>query len=156
MISDVDIRLLLGLSDPASVPANSVEPVTEREPLAPGLTATIERHVTDEDTAIALGSGAVPVLGTPRLIAWCEAATVEAVQRMLDAGTTTVGTSVNVDHIAPTPVGETIQATAALDRIDGRILRFTVTALHGDTPIARGTISRAVVDIERFLARLID
>ena len=114
--------------------------------LEPGLQATITRTVGDDDTAIALGSGDVPVLGTPRLVAWCEAATVEAVRSALDPDSTTVGTNVSIDHLAPTQVGSTVTATATLDSFERRRLVFSVTAHEGTTVIGAGTVNRVVVD----------
>jgi len=120
--------------------------------LQTGLQTTITHTVAEADTAIAVGSGSLPVLGTPRLVAWCEAATVAAISAAIDPTQTTVGTNVNIDHLAPTRVGGEISATATLDAIDGRRLTFSVTALEGDNPIGSGTITRALVDIERFMA----
>ena len=122
--------------------------------LRPGLRATVEHVVTDADTAQALGSGDVPVLGTPRVVALLEAATVQATRAALPQGSTTVGTGVEVEHLAPTPVGGRVQAVAELTAVDGRTLVFGVSA-HGDGEVlAHGTVRRAVVDVGRFLARL--
>lgn len=125
-------------------------------PLQAGLTATVERRIGADDLAPALESGDVPVLGSPRLIAWCEAATVAAVAGHLDDGETTVGMRVHVDHVAPTIAGRTVTAEAHLSRIEGRRLTFDVGARDGDTPIASGQIIRVVVDRERFLERVDD
>lgn len=110
--------------------------------------------VGDADTAIALGSGDVAVLATPRLLAWCEAATVAAVASGLDPGTTTVGMRVQIDHLAPTPVGRVITAAAELEKVEGRRLTFAVTAHDGGDLVADGRITRVVVDVDRFLARV--
>lgn len=117
--------------------------------------------VTPTDTALAVGSGDVPVLGTPRLIAWLEAATVAATHELyvdpLATGQTSVGTRVDVEHSAATPVGARVTVTADLAHRDGRLLRFTVSAQHdvgdGDVVVAQGTITRVVVDRERFITR---
>ena len=122
--------------------------------LEAGLQASVTRVVGEDDTAIALGSGDVPVLGTPRLVAWCEAATVQAIASELDAGATTVGTRVEIDHLAATAVGATVVAAASLQSVDRRRLTFAVTAHEGDKLIAEGTIARVVVDRERFVAGL--
>lgn len=109
--------------------------------------------VTESDTAIALGSGDVPVLATPRLIAWLEAATVrEAAPRLAD-GQTSVGTAIRVRHLRATPVGGTIEVAAAVSAMEGRHLTFHVAAHdgHGDS-VADGEIERVVVDRQRFLA----
>ena len=109
------------------------------------------------DTAVALGSGDVPVLATPRLIAWLEAATVDACPP-LGSDETSVGTRVDVEHLAASPMGASVDVTAELIHRDGRLLRFQVMAHHdaGGDPvlIARGEITRVVVRREPFLARL--
>ena len=109
--------------------------------------------VTDEDTAIALGSGDVPVLGTPRLVAWLEAATLQVVAPLLEDGRTTVGTAVRVTHRRPTAVGGTIGCTAeVLSGPDekGR-LTFAVRAVDGEGQLAgEGEIDRVVVERATF------
>ena len=122
--------------------------------LQPGLRGTAELTVAEADTAAALGSGDVPVLGTPRLVALLEAAAVAALHGHLDAGTTSVGSSVEVEHLAATPIGATVQAEAALVAVDGRTLRFEVRARDERAEVARGVHRRAVVDRERFLQRV--
>jgi predicted thioesterase len=124
-----------------------------------GLEAALSFDVSDDDTALALGSGDVPVLATPRLVAWLEAATVECLAAVLDAGTTSVGTRVEVEHVAPSPVGAAVVARASVSYVDGRLVRFEVAAEHtvgGRDPevVATGRVTRVVVDRERFLARL--
>ena len=121
----------------------------------PGLNAAVEHTVTDADTATVLGSGDVPVLGTPRLVALAEAATVAALAGRLDGGQTSVGTRVELDHLAATAVGGTVVVRAELSAVDGRSLRFAITAVDGSgTTVGRGTLVRAVVDRVRFLSRL--
>lgn len=121
----------------------------------PGLHAAVEHTVTDSDTAAALGSGDVPVLGTPRLVALAEAATVAALAGRLDGGSTSVGTRVELDHLAATAVGGTVVVRALLAAVDGRSLRFEITAVDGSgATVGRGTVVRSVVDRTRFLARL--
>ena len=109
--------------------------------------------VTDADTAIALGSGDVPVLGTPRLVAWLEAATVSTAASLLEDGHTTVGTAVRVKHRAPTAVGGTIGCTAeVLSGPDekGR-LTFAVRAVDGEGQVAgEGEIDRVIVERATF------
>ena len=106
--------------------------------------------VERSDTAIALGSGDVSVLGTPRLVALCEEATVDAVTHAIASDRTTVGIRVELDHLAPSHVGDAIVATAQLDAVEGSRLRFIVTASDGRREIGRGVIVRAAVDRERF------
>jgi len=113
------------------------------------------RHeVTDADTAVALGSGDVPVLATPRLIAWMEAATVRAADTFLATGQTTVGTGIRIEHRHATGVGGSIEVTAAPQRhAASRRLTFDVQAIDGSGQvIAAGQIERAIVDRQRFLA----
>ena len=114
--------------------------------------------VTHSDTAIALGSGDVPVLATPRLIAWLEAATVEACPD-LAADETSVGTRVDIEHLLATPIGARVDAAAELVHRDGRLLRFAVSAQHdvghGPALIAQGQVTRVVVRREPFLARAV-
>ena len=122
--------------------------------LEPGLSARVALTVTEADTAQTLGSGDVPVLGTPRVVALVEAATVRATARYLPTGTTTVGTRVELEHLSATPIGGTVTAEARLSTVDGKRLAFAVTVHDGDRLAARGTVERALVDRERFLARV--
>jgi fluoroacetyl-CoA thioesterase len=133
-----------------------------------GLRATITADVTDDDTAQALGSGDVPVLGTPRLLSLAEAACMAAVAPNLREGQTTVGTAVSLEHKRASPVGASLEVEAELTRIDGRRIWFNFIAYGpgtGDDVVARGdaadppavvigagTLERMVVDTERFLA----
>ena len=115
--------------------------------------ASVTHTVGDADTAAALGSGDLPVLATPRVLAWLEAATCAALD--LDDSRTSVGTRVEVEHIAASPVGATITATADLVHEDGRLLRFRVAAHDGHgTLVAHGEVRRVVVDRTRFLERV--
>ena len=117
-------------------------------------TATLTFSVTDLDTARAVGSGDLPVLGTPRLLAWMEAATCAAVAGSLD-GATSVGTRVSVEHLAASAVGERVEVSATLVHRDGRLLRFSVEATDGrGRLVGQGEVTRVAVDPERFLARL--
>ncbi|WP_433262391.1 thioesterase family protein [Micromonospora vinacea] len=120
---------------------------------APGLTAQVELTVTDADTAQAVGSGDVPVLGTPRVLALAEAATVAATATGMPPGSTTVGTRVELEHLAPTVVGRTVRAQALLATVDGRRLSFEVTVSDGDQTVARGRVDRILVDRARFVER---
>ena len=119
--------------------------------LKPGQEATVEETVTGAMTAERLGSGDLPVLGTPAVLALVEAAAVAAVDVALDASTTTVGASVKLDHVAPTAVGRSVTATAALVEVDGRRLRFRFEVTDEAGPVAHGEHPRVIVDRERFL-----
>jgi predicted thioesterase len=118
--------------------------------------ATLTFTVTDDDTAAAVGSGSLPVLGTPRLLAWCEAATCAAIDPSLDDGSTSVGTRVALEHQGASPVGGELEVTASSTYVDGRLHRFAVAARHtGDSKVvATGEITRVVVDTEKFMSRL--
>jgi predicted thioesterase len=114
------------------------------------------RHeVTEADTSIALGSGDVPVLATPRLVAWLEAATVDAAASSTGPGQMTVGTGVRVAHRRATFVGGTVTVEATLaGPADGGRLRFLVRAVDATGEVvADGEIDRVVVDRERFLRK---
>jgi fluoroacetyl-CoA thioesterase len=116
-----------------------------------GAITRVSLTVTDADTAQAFGSGDVPVLGTPRVLALAEAATVAATASRLPAGKTTVGTRVSLDHLVATAIGHTVTATAHLAKADGRRLIFEVTVRDGDQLVAEGRVERAIVDRQRFL-----
>jgi predicted thioesterase len=120
-------------------------------PLEPGLTAEVAIAVTDDDTAIAFGSGEVPVLGTPRVVALVEEAAVKALESRLPTGQTTVGMRVQLDHLAPTAVGHKVRAEATLKEVEGRRLTFAV-AVHDERGlVAAGKVTRVIVDIDRFM-----
>ena len=122
--------------------------------LRPGLTGEVEHTVSAADTAVALGSGDVPVLGTPKVLALAEAATVAAVAAALDAGSTSVGTAVTLRHRAATAVGGRVVASAELTGVDGAALTFSVSVRDGEgRVVADGEVERAVVARERFLAK---
>jgi predicted thioesterase len=119
--------------------------------------ASVERTVAEHDTAAALGSGDLAVLSTPRLLAWCEAATCAVVASYLTAQQTSLGTRVQLDHVGASAVGSVVRVTAAVSYVDGRLVRFEVVARDGedDRMVAHGEVTRVVVDRERFLSRLV-
>lgn len=123
---------------------------------SPGLAARVELTVTDADTAQAIGSGDVPVLGTPRVLALAEAATVAVTARTMPPGMTTVGVRVELEHRIATPVGRTVAALARLAKVDGRRLLFEVTVAEGERIVAEARVERVLVDRQRFLARAFD
>lgn len=112
-----------------------------------------ELVVGDADTALALGSGDVPVLATPRVVALCEEATLRAVEGHIGAGQTTVGMRVQLDHVHPSPVGDKVRAEATLEKIEGRRLTFTVSVNDARSLLACGKVTRVIVDVERFLEK---
>jgi predicted thioesterase len=119
--------------------------------IAPGLRAVFDHTVAEPDTAVALGSGDVPVLGTPRVLALAEQATVAALAGALDPGTTSVGTRVELDHLAASPVGAAVRVSAELERVRGRRLEFAVELRDGERLAARGRVTRVLVDRDAFL-----
>lgn len=125
-----------------------------RMTLAPGLQARLLIMVEREDTAAKVGSGDVPVLATPRVLALAEQATRQAVAGALAPGQTSVGTRVSLEHLAASPVGAHVEVAVELTEVDGRRLVFGFTARDREALVASGTIERVVVDRERFLARL--
>jgi len=119
------------------------------------MTTTLEFEVTADDTAGALGSGDVDVLATPRLLAWCEAATVAALAGQLTPERTSVGSRVRLEHLAPTPVGAAITVNAELEHQDGRLVRFSISAVdRAGRLIATGEVTRVIVDRQRFADRV--
>jgi len=121
-----------------------------------GLRGRAALRVAAEHTAERLGSGDLPVLGTPALAALFEAAAVQALAGHLTAGETTVGTRIEVTHLAPTPVGSEVHAEAELVAVEGRTLRFAATAFDRHEKIGECRHEHAVVSRERFLWRLND
>ena len=122
--------------------------------LTPGMTAEISITVGEDDTAAAFASGAVPVLATPRLVGLMEEAAALAVQPALPPEQTTVGTRVEMRHLAPTPIGMRVTARAELVAIEGRRMRFRVEARDAQELVADGTHERVVVDWSQFLDRV--
>jgi predicted thioesterase len=118
-----------------------------------GARAEIRHVVTNADTAIALGSGSVPVLGTPKVVALCEQAAVAALVGMLADGHTSVGMRVQIDHLQPTAVGVEVVAEAVLEKVEGRRLIFHVAVNDPRGLVAAGRVVRVVVDTERFLEK---
>ena len=119
--------------------------------LEPGRAVAFRYIVTGADTAAALGSGELPVLGTPQVLALAERATVAAVAGALEPGTTTVGTRVELDHLAASPVGAEFEVEAVLERVAGRGLQCAVRLGAGDRLVANGRVTRVVVDTAAFL-----
>jgi predicted thioesterase len=129
-----------------------------------GDTATRSFTVTTADTARALGSGDLPVLGTPRLLAWCEAVTCvvlseEAGGEGMAAGRTSVGTRILLQHVAASQLGAGVQVGATVVHVDGRLVRLEVVAHQArpgqaDQLVAHGEVTRVLVDSARFMSSL--
>lgn len=122
--------------------------------LKPGIRGEATVKVTPELTANRVASGVVEVYATPWMIGLMEKACSEAVQPFLPSGQSTVGTLVNVTHIAATPVGHTVRAEAELVEVDGRHLVFQVTAYDEVEKIGEGRHERFIIDEARFLSRV--
>jgi fluoroacetyl-CoA thioesterase len=120
--------------------------------IAAGLTGDVEMVVTEDDTAERWGSGLVPVLGTPTLVAIMENAAVKALNGHLPPGQTSVGGRMDIRHLAPTPVGMAVRARAELMEVSGRRLVFQVEAWDEVEKIGEATHERFVVDEKRFIA----
>jgi predicted thioesterase len=122
-----------------------------------GLRAAVRAVVTEADTAAAMGSGDVPVLATPRLLALAEAAAYAAVAPQLAGGLTTVGTSVSLEHRRASPLGAEIVVEAELTEVDGSRLVFGFIAraegTDEDVVLGAGTVERVILDRARFIAR---
>jgi len=121
--------------------------------LQPGLVGTASMQVSEEHTAASLGSGRASVLATPMMIALMEAAAVDCVERFLPEGMESLGTRVEVEHMAPTPPGFTVTATAELLEVKGRTLVFRVEARDTREIVGKGTHARVVVDAQRFRSK---
>ncbi|WP_448590026.1 thioesterase family protein [Thermodesulfobium sp.] len=120
-----------------------------------GLNAKIEIVVEEKDTAAFYGSGLVNVLSTPRVVSLMEGAAVEAIKNELTGDETSVGTRICIEHIAPTPVGMKVLASAKLVKVDGRKLTFEVLAQDEKEIIARGTHERFIVNFNRFMEKAV-
>jgi len=131
--------------------------------LTPGLVSFVRIIVADTDTSTAMGSGDVPVLGTPRLLALAEAAAVAAIKPSLEPGLTSVGTSAALEHKQASPIGAEVVVEAELVGVDGQRLLFNFIARQKpaaapaddeDAVVGAGTMERLVVDRDQFLARI--
>ena len=119
-----------------------------------GLKHISELGVTDGVTAIAMGSGDMPVLATPAMMALMENAAMLAVAPELPEGCTTVGGHITSSHLRPTAVGDKVTAIAEVTHVEGKKIEFAVAAYAGDTLIGEGTHLRFVVDRDKFMSRL--
>ena len=120
-----------------------------------GMTHTVEKTVTPDMTAKAVGSGGLEVFGTPYMLGLMECAAMWCVQNELPEGKGTVGVNISSSHLAPTPVGMKVTATAEVTDIsaNGKMITFKVTASDAEGLIGEGTHTRAVIDNARFLQK---
>lgn len=122
--------------------------------LKPGLRHKSSAIVVQHLTAKAIGSGDLPVLATPAMIALMENAAMLAVAQHLAENQTTVGGYIECSHLSPTAMGDEVEAEAVLSKIDGKALHFDITALAGEKKIGEGHHIRYIVDRDRFLSKL--
>lgn len=119
-----------------------------------GLTYTSQLTVTEAVTAVTMGSGDMPVLATPAMMALMENAAMLAVAGHLPEGCTTVGGHISSSHLRPSKLGDTITATATVTRVDGKKIEYRIEAHCGETLLGEGTHLRFIVDKEKFMSRL--
>ncbi len=122
--------------------------------LKEGLQHTSQLTVNEAVTAIAMGSGDMPVLATPAMMALMENAAMLAVADHLPEGCTTVGGHITSSHLKPSKLGDTVMATATVTHIDGKKIEFKTAAHCGETLLGEGTHLRFIVDKEKFMSRL--
>lgn len=119
-----------------------------------GLKHISELTVTDGVTAISVGSGDMPVLATPMLLALMENAAMSAVKGELPEGCTTVGGHISSSHLKPSKIGDVVRAEAEVTKVEGKKIEFKVAAYSGDTLLGEGTHLRFIVEREKFMSRL--
>lgn len=124
------------------------------DPLVPGIAGRVSLEATPQHSAETWGSGAVAVFGTPSLVGLMESAAMAALRGRLADGDTTVGTRIDVEHVAATPLGDTVSAEARLVKVDGRRLTFEIEAHDSTQLVGRARHDRVVVARDRFLAKL--
>lgn len=116
-----------------------------------GMKGEVSTEVEREDTAYEVGSGSLLVYATPCMVALMEGAACEAIADALPEDATSVGISLDISHLAATPVGLTVRATAEVTEVDGKIITYRVEAFDETGKIGEGTHKRAIVSIQRFL-----
>ena len=119
-----------------------------------GLKHTSELTVTEDVTAMVIGSGDMPVLATPMMMALMENAAMLAVKDKLPEGLTTVGGHIESSHLKPSKIGDVVRAEAEVTKVDGKKIEFRVSAYSDKTPLGEGTHLRFIVDREKFMSRL--
>jgi fluoroacetyl-CoA thioesterase len=122
--------------------------------IVPGLSAESVREVTPAESAAHLGSGTMGVYATPAMVAFVERTCQQLVQPMLPAGQTTVGTGIDIRHLAPTPIGNTVRVRVEVISVDNRQIGFRAQVWDETELIGEGDHRRAVIDIERFMRRV--
>ena len=128
--------------------------MTRNNMVGVGLKHTSELTVTDAVTAVRMGSGDMPVLATPAMMALMENAAMLAVADELPEVSTTVGGHIASSHLRPSKIGDVVRAVAEVTKVDGRKIEFKVSAYSGDVLLGEGTHLRFVVDRERFMSKI--
>jgi predicted thioesterase len=123
-------------------------------PLQPGVIGEVQHRVTPDTFASRWGNPGIEVLATPVVVGWLEDAAIRAVQPYLEPGQGSVGTMVSMKHLAATPAGMTVRATATVTEVDGRRIRFAVEAHDEKEKIAEGEHERFIVNMAKFLDRV--
>lgn len=123
-------------------------------PLQPGVIGEVQHRVTPDTFASRWGNPGIEVLATPVVVGWLEDAAIHAVQPYLEPGQGSVGTMVSMKHLAATPAGMTVRATATVTEVDGRRIRFAVEAHDEKEKIAEGEHERFIVNMAKFLDRV--
>ena len=118
-----------------------------------GKNATVSTIVSEKNTAKTVGSGSLDVFSTPMMIALMEQAACECLSDGLEQGQTSVGTNINIEHKAASPINSKITATATIQNIDGRKISFYVSANCAEIEIGNGTHTRAIVNAQKFMSR---
>ena len=119
-----------------------------------GMKGTVSTLVEREDTALEVGSGSLLVYATPCMVALMEGAACEAIAEAIPEGKTSVGTALNISHLAATPVGMEVRAEAEVTEVEGSMITFQVTAYDEAGKIGEGTHKRAVITAQRFLDKV--
>lgn len=119
-----------------------------------GITGHADTQVSPENTAVRVGSGALPIFATPNMVALAEQACCNAIREQLPLGMTTVGTLVNLKHLAATPIGHHMQAEAQLTQVEGKKLTFRVKVFDEKEKVGDGVCERFLVEAERFMHKV--
>ncbi|MCM0599051.1 thioesterase family protein [Periweissella fabalis] len=124
--------------------------------IAIGTQNKLSLTVTLADTAVTFKSGSLPVLATPRLIALCEEAACQLIESTLENQQTTVGTLINVQHLAASPIGQTVTVTCTLIAHKDRKFQFAIEAIDAQQVVAQGYHERVLVDADKFMKKISD
>ena len=122
--------------------------------LSPGMTLEDRKIVTVEDSVVHLGSGSLKVFATPAMVAFVEQTCRALVEPVLPESKTTVGSSIKIKHLAPTPLGAEVHIRAQVEHVDENVIKFSAQVWDGVEKVGEATHTRVVIDIDRFLKRV--